>query len=63
MTLGLAFWVVMLIAIIFGGFGYSRPAWEPRIFFGFGLFVFLLLFLLGWQVFGFILQGPGAPVR
>jgi len=30
---------------------------------GNGLFLWFLLFLLGWAEFGFILQGGGAPFR
>lgn len=59
MSLGLAFWILMLIWIIFG-FTLYRWRTDPRAgnygFYGHGLLIFVLLFLLGWQVFGFILH-------
>ncbi len=61
LAISLIFWILMLIALVFGGFGlYSA---DHRFFFGGGLLLFILLFLLGWGVFGFPVQGPGAPIR
>ena len=54
MTRGLAFWVLMLIWLIFG------LAWHFALFggaiIGFAIVPFLLFALVGWQVFG-------APLR
>jgi TRAP-type C4-dicarboxylate transport system permease small subunit len=57
MSIGLVFWVLMLLWIIsvigrrLGGANY--PWAEPA-----GDFLILILFfLLGWRVFGFIIQG------
>lgn len=51
MTLGLAFWIIMLIWLVFGGlvhFGMVGVAYA-----GVGtLLLFVLFMLLGWQVFG-----------
>ncbi len=51
MTLGLAFWVLMLIWAVFGGllhFGFVATAYA-----GIGTVLLFVLFgLLGWQVFG-----------
>jgi hypothetical protein len=57
MSIGLIFWVLMLLWLVFGWFYNSSPA-------GFGtygwagnmLLLFILLFLLGWHDFGFIVH-------
>ena len=60
MPIGIIFWVLMIFWIVCG-FGYWRgiggPAYTPGLLGGFGLFLFILLFLLGWHSFGFIVQG------
>ncbi len=64
MPLGIVFWVLMLIVIIvYCLVGYSDAA--NRRLYGMGLLTFVLLFILGWRVFGFIIQdgGAGAPMR
>jgi hypothetical protein len=50
MSFGLIFWVLMLLWLIFGGWGYWNP--NPRWWYGHGLFLFVLFLLLGWRVFG-----------
>lgn len=55
MTLGLAFWIIMLIWLVFGGlvhFGIVVGAYAGAS----TLLLFILFGLLGWQVFG-------APLR
>lgn len=56
MPLGTVFWIIMLLAFIFYWWGYwgGKPPYWPM---GTGLFVFVLLFLLGWKVFGFMIRG------
>lgn len=52
MTLGLAYWVLMLIWAVFGlalHFGYVGAPYGA---FGNNLLLFVLFGLLGWQVFG-----------
>ena len=54
MSKGLAFWIIWLIALIFGGwlgYGYGLNAYT-----GGNLISMVLFFLLGWQVFGFPIQ-------
>jgi hypothetical protein len=51
MTLGLAFWIIMLIWFVFGlalHFGVVGLAYA----FGGTLMLFVLFLILGWQVFG-----------
>jgi hypothetical protein len=51
MTLGLAFWIIMLIWLVFGGlihFGMVATAYAGIS----TLLLFVLFMLLGWQVFG-----------
>jgi hypothetical protein len=51
MTLGLAFWIIMLIWLVFGGllhFGVVAGAWAAAS----TLLLFVLFVLLGWQTFG-----------
>jgi hypothetical protein len=57
MPIGIAFWVIMLIWLVFGLFG-------PMLGFAAALtatvstvLLFVLFFLLGWKVFGFMFQG------
>ena len=61
MPIGLLFWVLMILWLLFGFVWYRQgPAWN----YGWGgnmLLLFILLFLLGWAEFGFILQGRGSP--
>jgi hypothetical protein len=58
MPKGILFWVLMVLALIFsvwsnydsvGGKWTARPL-------GMSLFVWILLFILGWAVFGFVVQ-------
>lgn len=51
-----AFWFVYILAVVFSYWsgGYYRPGmWRP---FGPYLAIFVLVGLLGWRVFGFIIQ-------
>jgi hypothetical protein len=58
MPLGILFWVLMVLWLIFG-------IWSNRVqiqggqyqIIGGNLLLFILLFILGWRVFGFIIQG------
>lgn len=57
LSIGVVFWIVMLILLIFG-FWTNWPAtpagWRPL---GFNLVLWFLLFLLGWSEFGFPIAG------
>lgn len=50
MTRGLAYWVLMLLWLVLG-LAWHFAVWAPALW-GVALIPFLLLFLLGWQVFG-----------
>lgn len=58
MTLTLCFWILMLIWFVFGiastGFGLYVGAHGPLIN---SVFLFILLLILGWRVFGAPLHG------
>jgi len=56
MTLGLAYWILMLLWLVFGLALHFGPAW-PYWGWGGGLLLFILLLLLGWRVFGPPLHG------
>lgn len=58
MSIGLIFWVLMLIWLVFGILGAYSPGAVPNGWYAHGLFAFILFFLLGWKCFGFIVQGP-----
>lgn len=50
MSFALAFWILMLVWLIFGF--YTRDNSNPRLTFGGNaLIIFILLVLLGWKVF------------
>ena len=51
MTLGLCFWILMLLWLVLGVVWHFGPAW-PYWGFGSGLLLFILMLLLGWQTFG-----------
>jgi hypothetical protein len=55
MPIGLLFWILMILWIIFWGW----TTWGPGATYAWGgsFLLFVLLFLLGWHDFGFILQG------
>jgi hypothetical protein len=56
MTIGFIFWLLMLIGAIltvWSGWPYNG---NYRPFSGL-FFIFVLMFLLGWKVFGFVVQG------
>ena len=61
MTIGFIFWLIMLLAIVFHIGGYWGPyAGNPGyVRFSGGVWLFVLLFLLGCGGFGFMIQGPG----
>lgn len=49
MTLGIAFWVILIVSVVFGVYSNrtSVPAWAGNY-----LPILVLLILLGWEVFG-----------
>ena len=51
LTIGLAFWILMLVWLAFGLWS-QGGGW-----FGGSAFQFILFFLLGWKVFGFPIHG------
>ena len=55
MSLQILFWFLMILWLIFGAWGYRDPA-QPFVRGGWNLLAFVLLAILGWQVFG-------APIR
>jgi len=58
MTIGLLFWILMIIWLIFGIYT-SWPDWRNNGPYHAGgtLLLFILLFLLGWHDFGFPIHG------
>ena len=64
MPIGVLFWALMILWLIFGLVWWRSPNFIGNYgWIGNGLFLWLLLFLLGWGEFGFFLQGGGAPFR
>ena len=55
MSSSILFWIIFIIAFVFGGLGFNRTP-EGRWTAGFSLVLWVLLGLLGWRVFG-------APIR
>lgn len=59
MTIGLAFWLLMILLLLCGLY-WNWPAERgSRAFVAVGgnVLLFVLLFLLGWKMFGFPIQG------
>jgi hypothetical protein len=59
MYIGTFFWLLVILYLLFRGIWWRQgPQWSygPQ---GDWVFLFLLIFLLGWAEFGFILQGGG----
>lgn len=58
MTIGMLFWLLMVLWIIFGLYtGRAEFGRGNYTVFGGNLLLFILLFLLGWATFGFIIKG------
>jgi hypothetical protein len=56
MTIGLLFWILMILWAVFGvvpNFPRGEAKWQP---FGGSLLLWILLGLLGWNAFGFIIH-------
>jgi len=60
MEIGFLFWLLMILWLIFGLWsGWPANTADRRAFMPLGgnLLLFILLFLLGWKVFGFVIKG------
>ena len=56
MSIGLLYWVLFVIWILFNGWGYYAPngaVYRDR---GNSLLLVFLMFILGWRCFGFIIH-------
>lgn len=58
MPIGLLFWFLMILWFLLGLY-WHRAEFSAGNYgiFGGNLLLFILLFLLGWRVFGFVVQG------
>lgn len=54
MTIGLLFWILMLLWLVWGIIQ-AWPNWQP--FVGGNLLLWVIIALLGWKVFGPMLHG------
>jgi len=62
MPIGILFWALMILWLLFGGIWWRNGRDWVYGWGGHMALLFVLLFLLGWADFGFILQGGrGAP--
>jgi hypothetical protein len=62
MPIGILFWGLFIIWIIFGGVWWRNGVGWSYGWYGNYVLIMALLFLLGWNGFGFILQGGrGTP--
>jgi hypothetical protein len=52
MPIGLLFWVLMVLWVVFWGYG-RTPGGQPYWGTYNGWLLFVLLFLIGWRIFGF----------
>jgi hypothetical protein len=51
MSFGLIFWILMLLWLVYGLYGYWGSP-QPYYWYGHGAFFFILFLLIGWRVFG-----------
>ncbi len=51
MSAGIWFWILMILPLLFGGWRAYTDT-PNRSFYGFGMLLWIVLFLLGWRVFG-----------
>jgi hypothetical protein len=56
MTIGFVFWLLMLLWLIFGAYT-NRAAFGTPLVWGGNALLFVLIFLLGWRVFGWPIAG------
>ena len=56
MTIGFIFWLLMLLWLLFGVY-YRRAVLGTPLVWGGDALLFVLLFLLGWRVFGWPIAG------
>lgn len=59
MPIGFIYWLIMLFAVVFYIGGYWGPYAQTNVWRFNSVWLFVLLFILGWAVFGFAIQGPG----
>lgn len=52
MGIGVAFWILMLLWLVFGVVGPYQFGEGNRYWYGHGLFAFILFLLIGWGIFG-----------
>jgi len=57
MTRGLLFWILMILWVIFSIWWFWPAAGGSYVVLGFPVLIFILLALLGWQVFGAPIKG------
>ena len=57
MPMGLLFWVLMILWLIFGFLSGGAGEWSRWAFYGDHVLVFVLFALLGWKCFGKPIQG------
>jgi len=58
MTIGFIFWLLMILWFLFGMYWNWPADNKPNVgVLGGSFLLFILLFLLGWKVFGFVIQG------
>lgn len=58
MSKGLVFWLIMVLCLVLGimaGWPGGSPGSQRAVFMN-SIVVWILLFLLGWAVFGFVIQ-------
>jgi hypothetical protein len=56
MSIGFIFWLLMLLCLLFGGYAHRSALGTPLVWGG-NLLFWILLFLLGWKVFGWPIAG------
>ena len=57
MSIGFVFWLLMILWLVFGIWAYRGLAPANWPFAGGSAFMFILLFLVGWKVFGWPIAG------
>lgn len=57
MTISVLFWMLFILTLLFGGWGWTMPTAPPFTRWGSSFMILILIAILGWKVFGAAIHG------